>query len=190
MRGELRSCSGLARRSVAWNSSRRESDLTIWPRRRGKKCKLCSRPWGRNLPLNFVPTISFKPIKELFFPVLFLLKTFQRRIILTNVRLDWLHERPGAGVARSHHQVWEAPPRTGVKCSIKCSCRSRGFLQSGGKSERFLNVFLFINFSYDIDNKLEVVAQISKTFWRLVEKMLVNGVLLTGEISPPSITFQ
>ena len=52
------------------------------------------------------------------------------------------------------------PPRTGVKCSIKCSCRSRGFLQSGGKSERFLNVFLFINFSYDIDNKLEVVAQI------------------------------
>lgn len=53
MRGEHKSCSESARRRDAWNSWRKGSDLTTWPRRRGRKCKLSCKPRERSQQLKF-----------------------------------------------------------------------------------------------------------------------------------------
>ena len=52
-RGEHKSCSESARRRDAWNSWRKGSDLTTWPRRRGRKCKLSCKPRERSQQLKF-----------------------------------------------------------------------------------------------------------------------------------------
>ena len=52
-RGGHKSCSESARRRDAWNSWRKGSDLTTWPRRRGRKCKLSCKPRERSQQLKF-----------------------------------------------------------------------------------------------------------------------------------------